>query len=153
MRKRTASATTFGGSAMCESFSRIIQDGNFATGCAKFSKKFMPRLRDDWVAHASRVMLILRFRWIPIYADFKSKIRSAVRGIVVTRREFSKQGAKRKTRDRGKLICVNLRNLWTTNLIIQKKWFRRCTRNSLSQRPQYSSPSSSLGGATRSSTA
>jgi len=52
----------------------------------------MARLQDDWVVHASRVMLLHRFPWIPIYADFKSKIRSAVRGIVLTRREFSTQG-------------------------------------------------------------
>src|SRR6266704_2853079 len=32
---------------MYESFSRIIQIGNFATACVKFSKKFTARLQDD----------------------------------------------------------------------------------------------------------
>jgi hypothetical protein len=44
------SAITSRGSVMCESLCRIIQTGNFATGYTKFSKKFSPRSRDDWVA-------------------------------------------------------------------------------------------------------
>ena len=47
MRKPTASAITSGGSAMCESFSRIIRTGSSATGCAKFSKKFTLPWQDD----------------------------------------------------------------------------------------------------------
>src|SRR6266446_7046028 len=47
MRQPTASAITSGGSATCESFSRIIRTGSFATGCAKFSKKFTMRWQDD----------------------------------------------------------------------------------------------------------
>src|SRR5437016_9197205 len=50
MRKPTASAITSGGSAMCESSNRIMQTGNFATGYTKFSKRFITRLQDDWVA-------------------------------------------------------------------------------------------------------
>lgn len=37
---------------------------------------------------------------------------------MLARRRFSKEGTNEETRHRGKLICVNLRNLWTTNLII-----------------------------------
>src|SRR4029077_1022421 len=53
MRKPTASAITSGGSAMYESFSRTIQTGNFATGYAKFSKKFSPRSADQQRSRAS----------------------------------------------------------------------------------------------------
>src|SRR5437879_1122204 len=64
MRRPTASATTSGGSAMCESFSRIIQTGNFATACAKFWRKFTPRLQDDPLQrfNASTRPNILRLR-------------------------------------------------------------------------------------------
>src|ERR1051326_1024698 len=42
MRTRTESAITSGGSAMCASSNRIIRAGNFATVCARYSKKFIP---------------------------------------------------------------------------------------------------------------
>src|ERR1700751_4731779 len=51
MRKPTSSAITSGGLAMCESFSPIIQTGNFGTACAKFWRKFTKQWRDDGVAH------------------------------------------------------------------------------------------------------
>src|SRR6266704_267873 len=47
MRKRAALAITSGGLATCESFSRITQHGNFATACAKFSRRFTPLWRND----------------------------------------------------------------------------------------------------------
>jgi hypothetical protein len=43
MKRLTARAITSGGLAMCESFSNIIQDGNFVTDCAKFWTKFTQR--------------------------------------------------------------------------------------------------------------
>src|SRR6266487_4398788 len=43
MKRLTARAIISGGSAMYESFSNIIQDGNFVTDCAKFWTKFTQR--------------------------------------------------------------------------------------------------------------
>src|SRR6266550_1069314 len=43
MKRLTARVITSGGSAMCESFSNIIQDGNFVTDCAKFWTRFTQR--------------------------------------------------------------------------------------------------------------
>src|SRR4029453_17874410 len=43
MRKPIGSVTTSGGSATCENFSNIIPNGDFATECAKFWKKFALR--------------------------------------------------------------------------------------------------------------
>ena len=70
MRKPTASAITSGGSAMCESFNRIIQTGNSATGYTKFSKEFSPRSADQqrsqvigmYILHAPGSVLPFRER-------------------------------------------------------------------------------------------
>src|SRR5260370_10040359 len=55
MTTANASATIAGGLATCENSRRIIQLGNFATGCAKFSKRFTTRLRDDLMAVPTRL--------------------------------------------------------------------------------------------------
>ena len=47
-KKTTGSATTSGGSAMCGNFRSIIRTGNFATGCARFSKKFTRRSQGNF---------------------------------------------------------------------------------------------------------
>jgi len=46
--RRTASATTSGGSAMCGNFSSTILPGNFAMVCAEFSKKSIAQSSTAW---------------------------------------------------------------------------------------------------------
>src|SRR5260370_34914993 len=55
MTTATASATISGGLATRENSRRIIQLGNCATGCAKVSKRFTTRLRDDLMAVPTRL--------------------------------------------------------------------------------------------------
>src|SRR4029453_6356177 len=130
MRKPIGSVTTSGGSATCENFSNIIPNGDFATECAKFWKKFALRrgivrnsrseIHESIHNSQSNKITIQVLNTLPPHLPLAAR-----RDRQLRMREASPQSSKRK-RDRPQIPQTRLQPVTQKSLLERR---RPSTRN------------------------